>query len=297
MDSWLFIVGPQRSGTTLLRLMLTSNSSISIPPESQFVVRTDKLLEKRKEDIINHTNQAEVISIIERDKKFEEWDLPITEISQWMNTQKSLTPEKYYSFIYNKYRDLNDESAFIIGDKNPDYLVETDRLKNMFKKAFFLVTYRDPRAISESLKLANKHWKKQSSHLVQAVKTFKDFTSLYEKFSRDSDYYFISYEQLVLEPKATLVSICNWLEIEYEDSMMNYYKINKQKELVHPSRLVWHENTLRAPDSKLLSRWMGSITENDRKYIERSLKKEMKKFGYEAKYSLFNRLCEIFQRK
>ncbi|MEE2987827.1 MAG: sulfotransferase, partial [Nitrospinota bacterium] len=37
-DSPLFIIGNPRSGTTLLRLMLTCHPNICIPPESGFMI-------------------------------------------------------------------------------------------------------------------------------------------------------------------------------------------------------------------------------------------------------------------
>ena len=38
-DKPVFVVGNPRSGTTMLRLVLTSNSKLSIPPEAAFIVK------------------------------------------------------------------------------------------------------------------------------------------------------------------------------------------------------------------------------------------------------------------
>ena len=44
----IFVVGNPRSGTTLLRLVLTSHSKINIPPESNFIIRKMKKYKKPK---------------------------------------------------------------------------------------------------------------------------------------------------------------------------------------------------------------------------------------------------------
>ena len=94
----LFIIGNQRSGTTLLRLMLTCNSKIIIPPECSFIIWLFDKYSNWKP--LNSSNFLKVTSF--RDdlfecKKFETWHLSKKNIQKEIMLQK---PKNYAELCF-----------------------------------------------------------------------------------------------------------------------------------------------------------------------------------------------------
>src|SRR5690554_1611570 len=108
----IFILGNQRSGTSLLRLMLHSHPEICIPPESHFFLWlenkygnwNDAYLEKFLDDLYKAT-------------KFETWNLERTELRNYL---RGFSIENYahlISLIYKFYALKENRNPRYWGDK------------------------------------------------------------------------------------------------------------------------------------------------------------------------------------
>ncbi len=68
-----FIIGTQRGGTTLLRLMLNQHSELGIPPESHFLL---PILDRfSTQPLLNKAEQRQVLDMIKYEGRFETWQL------------------------------------------------------------------------------------------------------------------------------------------------------------------------------------------------------------------------------
>ena len=129
----LFIIGNPRSGTTLIRLMLTCHSKISIPPECGFVLWLyDKYFDWKAIDNDNSERVLIFLDDLFKCNKFENWGLNKKNIHQEII---DVRPNNYASLcelVYNIYGRAYNYNFSVWGDKNNYYLNCIDKLYSLF---------------------------------------------------------------------------------------------------------------------------------------------------------------------
>ena len=277
----IFIVGCSRSGTTLLRLMLTCHPDICIPPESGFIVKLyakwSNLLIKTQDQIYQLCDE-----LFSFDNKFCDWKLTKNQIEKELEAIIPFNFQEFIDAIYNLYMAQRDKKAIYWGDKNPFYIYHIKLLKSIFPKAKFIHIIRDGRAVLNSFIKANRiHGKiypdapeKGAVHCRNVLKAFYPFPDTPEKgavhwrnvlkasypFKDHTDYYEIYYEDLIRFPKKELLHLCKFLDISYQPSeMLSYPQVNASFELVPSSRLAWHTSTLKSVDISKISAWRWEL--------------------------------------
>jgi len=118
MNSYIFIICPPYSGSTILwKLVSTSDSVSALPNEGQFL--------------------PEVKEIMRKDPWNDDLDLPWEKIKQ----------------VWNGYWDQNKPLLF---EKSPPHLIRTNEIEAHFSPAYFLIMVRNPYAHCEGLIRLNK---------------------------------------------------------------------------------------------------------------------------------------------
>ncbi len=107
----IFIIGAERSGTTLLRIILASHSNICIPPESKFMLR----LYPEYRDIKNRDDVKRFIDDLGSDHFFKMWKLDIDLIKNELFEIDEINYTNIVSKIYRLYAE--NEHKEIWGDK------------------------------------------------------------------------------------------------------------------------------------------------------------------------------------
>jgi hypothetical protein len=225
MKSPVFIVGCDRSGTTLLRLMLNQSPILHIPQESRFLVALHK-----NQELYGDFTQS-----------YQRWFF-IRDLQTNQATSKTFTfpifnltlEEAEASLVKAAPTNFAGAAATIFtasalkcnkqrwGDKTPHQIQHLPFLAQAFPDAKFIHVIRDGRDVAVSIRNAGwrggkileiaRYWKKQ----VEAGRSAGVLLG--------ADRYFeVFYEQLIEQPETTLKSLCNWLEIEYTPQMLNYY--------------------------------------------------------------------------
>lgn len=272
-NSILFIVGQQRSGTTLLRLMLTSHPKISIPPESRFIIESHDLLKKNdKLQILEALN-----IVLLQNKKFAEWNLNKKGLNDILVNNNHINEREIYLLIYNLYRKQYFPKANLIGDKNPSYLFEIKKLKRLFPQSRFLVLYRNPYAVFSSQKTAFVNWGSNNSPLYQTKLETSKIVSILKLHKYNKRFYFLKYETLISNPKAELVKICKWLTIDFDKNMLNYAK---NADLIPLNRKEWHNNTSKEVEVNIVNKWKKKLSTNSIDVATFLFSKELKYLKY-----------------
>lgn len=107
------------------------------------------------------------------------------------------------------------DSEFIWGDKTPRYLNDIRLLSQLLPAARFVHIVRDPRDVCVSVRSA---WRK-SIHRA-AARWSRDVERAHGiGVGLEDRYMEIHYEQLLEEPIPALTSVCDFLEVEFVDSM------------------------------------------------------------------------------
>ena len=92
------------------------------------------------------------------------------------------------------------------------------------------------------------------------------------------NYIEISYEDLVKNPMTQLKKITDFLGINFEKEMLEYYK--NSSEVVMGEEISWKEDVFNPILIRNIDKWKDNLSNNDVKLIEFTLSDEMNHLGY-----------------
>ncbi len=223
-----FIIGMGRSGTTLLTNMLNSHSQIVSTPENEFVLFLKPHFQQK--NFTDHNVVQEFVNCLQL--KYSKT------ISFWKPTEelyKSILslPDQNKNYaevcklVYLHYPFLNKkETIKWIVDKNPVYSMSCKELKELFPKCKFIIITRDYR---DNI-VSRKKYADKGSSMYSLAASWNYFYAEIEqsKLKNQADFLEIRYEDLVEKPHFELTQLCEFLSLDYEDSMLNFQDLSKQ---------------------------------------------------------------------
>src|SRR3954447_3515913 len=209
-----FIVGNDRSGTTMLRLILDREPDVAIPPESMFL--TDFADQFASGEPQNDEAAQRLMQEVWEHPKVRLWELP----GPAPHVPDDLEPNDAYCFIaqapFEAYAKKYGKPRW--GDKTPHYVHHVDQLLQLWPDARFVVLVRDGRDVALSLKRMpfgpNNAW--------AAAPWWARGIQAGEKAQRQHPHKVktIRYEDLVAEPRQTVQAVCEFLDLDYSDEML-----------------------------------------------------------------------------
>lgn len=202
MQSPIFLLGTQRSGTTLLGRMLSAHPDVFI--KNELHMRSVFTPGASRADI-----EQNIDRIIQRD------------------VGKSIAQL------------LEDDGKKIWGLKDPELTSHLDAIKQFLPDARFIIITRDGRAVVNSY-IENK-WGLGTNAYTGALRWRREVESQLA-FQAEHPYkvFRISYEDLITDQEATLRSVCKFLGLSFSDTMMNHEEqksyVSKNRENIHTFR-------------------------------------------------------------
>lgn len=275
----IFVIGTQRSGTTLLRLMLASHRDICIPPESMFFVR----LEKKYGDALDLSSQVEAfMSDLYADYKFREWNVEERLLRQNLSRDGLLSYSEAVSIVYETFRQQFDPAARIWGDKNPDYVFSVDTVLRHFPNARIIHIIRDVRAVYNSVNAVAMldHGPPLRHQMRLVTSRWSQVVSIEDKYKQDRRLYSVRYEDLVSSPRQTLAGICSWLCLDFDAHMLRFHEEGANRHLVPARALRVHQMTLQPVASERANAWMDELSMSDIEALEFLNLRNMRELGY-----------------
>ena len=287
-SSPIFMIGAERSGTTLLRLMLTAHPAICIPPESLFFVALEskygaaKDLLPQIEDFFNDLYNNNF-------HRFREWNVDPQLLLANLTNNQQLSYGRAISTVYETYREQFDPTASIWGDKNPFHIYQLGKIRRYFPGVKVILIVRDFRACYSSVKKLVAQ-EQERGEVWQGIKTVAGLThqwnqvvKIIEKYHQKwEQFYLVSYEDLVREPSAELAKICKWVGVDFQESMLEFYQKNAELGLVPVNQMVWHPNTLEPVGSDRINAWQDELSVTELETIELMNWKNLEKLGYKC---------------
>jgi hypothetical protein len=146
-------------------------------------------------------------------------DHPFLDEKRWRSEIREWSYPGVVETFYRLYAEKMGKSIW--GDKTPFYLVLIPKLKTLFPAAKFVHIVRDVRDYVVSL---NKDW---SKNIFRSAQRWHDAV---ERCRQDGirvcpeDYLEVKYEGLSDDPEGTLKTICDFLTVSYEASMVRLKK-------------------------------------------------------------------------
>ena len=253
-----FIIGCGRSGNTLLRSLLVAGKQVSIPPESYVWPKVIR-------NFSGHSFMpwpqlcAIVIGEFEAYKEYFTWELNLDKAHRMARDlpRNKQTLSHILHCIYTVYSEQKSEGVKRWGDKTPINTIYIDKVYKVFPKAQYIHIVRDPLDVVCSYVKANLY----DSHEPAAL-FWKEATTKARRLGKrlsSNQYLEIQYEDLVREPKQELMRICDFLNIEYSDEQLNFWK---HKDNLGDAKYRSHHKNLGNPITpNSIGKWKTQISQ------------------------------------
>jgi len=268
----IFIIGNPRSGTTLLRLMVTSHPSIVVPPECGFVIWWREKYSSWTAASADGGKAEEFIHNLAQSKKIETWELDFEMLLKKIRATRPASYAALVSLVYAAYAQRQKHGFKRWGDKNNFHVRHVATLHAIFPGAQFIHIVRDGRDIACSYrqlseaKIASAYAPKLPTSIDAIAAEWKtNLEAVRADFARlpANQHSELRYEDLVLDPETTLRKLCGFLGERYETQMLDYHILNRRDILEPREFLQWKAKTLEAPDASNLGKFRTELPPED----------------------------------
>lgn len=240
LKSPVFVIGPLRSGSTLLRLLMNHHPDIYMFGEFEGAVS------QAKGD--SWPKIRDYWRFVKTDRQTSAMNLSINEKLDY--------PQLVKSFLFQHYA------------RNPQRVIgasihsRVDLLLNLWPDARFIHLYRDPRDVARSC--IGMGW---VGNVYEGAKIWMDFEERRSKLRAQENAgqsIDIAYESLVSNPEIELSKICAFLSLPYEKEMLE----------------IEGGTTYRRPSSKYANQWRSKLSSREVRWVELRTSELMIKQGY-----------------
>ena len=298
----VFIVGCDRSGTTLLGMMLNQSPMLHITPETKFLMAL-----KDNQELYGDFQEAYQRYFFIRDLQtnkataktftFQVLGLNIAEAETIL---KQAAPTNFYGASQAIFKaSAAEKNKQRWGDKTPHQVRDIATLARAFPDAQFVHIIRDGRDVAMSIRKAGwlkgnmlaiaEYWQKQVSAGISAGRNLHD---------SQARYYEVYYEQLLQQPEATLKDLCSWLDLEYTPQMLEYYR--DASSYIQPEHSNLFKLNQKPLDASRAYAWKNKMSKADRADFESVAQKLLSELGYElsgTKISLETKLTRTIKNR
>jgi hypothetical protein len=278
-----FVVGMNRSGTTLLRMMLDAHPELTIPPETHFVPALIKACREpgaRPEDALAAMKSA---------REWGDFGFSDEEMLGRLRAT-SMRPGPAVRTFYEAYMEEQGKSRW--GEKTPTYVQRMKLIQRALPEARFVHVIRDGRDVALSvldrtvrdLTAADiaRRWQKK------IAKARADAPRLHH-------YVEIRYEDLILDTEPVLRRVCEFIELDFDQAMLTYHERSgerlKEMERALPGdgraqplsverRMATHAMTTKPPSADRVARWRTQMSPEDRESFEQLAGGLLSELGY-----------------
>lgn len=241
-DEPFFLVGSERSGTTLLRLMLSHHGRVECAPEFEFLV------EEMPPDA--------------------GWP-DLAHYRDWLSTNRIFLPHALEVDARLDYPGLVKSflGQYVARSGKPVHGATChkhfDRLLRVWPKARFVHLLRDGRDVARSC--IGMGW---AGNVWYGAQRWIDAQELWEALEprlAAGQRHELRYEDLIRDPEGELGRLCAFLGVEYDPAMLDYAK----------------DSSYERPDPKLIAQWRRKLTPGELGLLEARIGARLRAAGYE----------------
>jgi len=283
----LFIIGNNRSGTSLLRLIITCHENMVIPPEGHFLLwMYDKYSRWKENDDLNL-----FLDDLYKTKKFETWNIDKNELYVFLKEKNPLNYANLIAYIYIFYGLKIKKNIKQWGDKNGLWIEKLKLLPEIYPNAKYIHIIRDGRDVATSYLELNK--KKPNS--IYYPKLPNDIEEIAILWSRNINYIKnflhtipngnfikIKYEDLVINHEIEIAKVMNFLDLPLSNNVFNYYNINQNEHYEPDEFLYWKKLLNMPPQISNIGKYKYLLSKDDISVFNKIAKKELERNDYES---------------
>ena len=275
----IFIVGANRSGTTLLRLMLNAHPRIAIPEEMVYVnarIGGVRLARWRKPGWGREAYGAFVGRFIEETCRHLA-GVDREALRQRLLAEGPTSLRRPYALALEAFASAHGKARW--GEKTPGNLFYADVLADMFPGARFVHVVRDPRAAVASMRRAPfftddvafcaMNWRK---HLTRGRATLKGAVA-------EDARLVVRYEDLVADPEQVLRSLCAFLGERYDPAMLAFHA-DSARFMKPEAASGFNAAATRPVSAAAVGKWRRQLARREVSLVEAVCGREMERLGY-----------------
>ncbi len=251
----IFIVGMQRSGTTMMKSIVNTHPSISIPRETAYFALIKEYKLKFK-NIDNKINYEDFWQWYIKQRRFSYLGLKEEDVRNKMDMNnisfKTIFDSVMYSFLLT-------QGKIRWADKTPGHELFLDQIFDFYPDAKIIYILRDPRAVYNSLR--NKEWGKDQFISV-FIKKWNQSVEVFKKYEKNPRFKIVIYEELVKNPEDSVKDICDFINEEYTKEMIfNRTSEFRSKENIDQLSVEYEKKIAkRKIDTTSLFKWKNKLT-------------------------------------
>ncbi len=274
-QSPIFIIGTERSGTNLLRLILNSHSHIAIP-HPPHIMKNFSNLEPLYGNLNSDLHFKRLIKDVVRMVELHPypWEIKIDRERIFREAAERNLINIFFA-IYNQYLESTQKKRW--GCKSTFMIYHVALIRRYYPQAKFLYMVRDGRDVAASAKksIFNRYcvyytaqlWKKEQQIGI----------SWLDKLSAN-DIFLLKYEDLLAKPKDMVGSLCSFLDEPFENSMLDFSTTEEAKKSGSISA-AW-KNTSKPIIRDNTGKFNKELTEKEIALFEAIASRELAHFSY-----------------
>ena len=269
MKSPIFIVGCERSGTTLLASLLNRHPEIVSTPETHFFSEILPYYFRRNnlQSVLSHPRiqdcfraggftEAEFYDIFSK--------TPRREIDV-LNVIGSLFLQK--------------EGKTRLCEKTPSHIFHVDQILEFYPDAKIVHIVRDGRDVVCSLMEVPWTIKNILENCHRWMRVVKESRRLQQEWGRDV-FYQVKFEPLLREPEATLNALMDFLEVSTIDVRSILVPGAETSSVYLDWERDWKSNVHHSLDTGKIGRWKHCFSDVDKDILNIALKRPLLRWGY-----------------
>jgi hypothetical protein len=267
-----FVIGNDRSGTTMLRLILDRSAEAAIPPESMFLL--DFAPVRRRGGLGDPAAAAAFAEEVWRHPRVRLWNLAGGPPA----VPPGLSHDEAYRFAveapFRAYARAHGKERF--GDKTPAYLHAVDELLAVWPDARIVVLVRDARDVALSIVpmpfgpnnawAAGRWWARGIRRGLEAERRHPEQVLT------------LRYEELVSDPETQVRRVCARLGLGYNSEMLAIERSDPGK--IVQDQASWFTQISAGITPAAAGRWVTEMPLADRRAIEAVAGPELRQLGY-----------------
>lgn len=272
----IFLFGMERSGTTLLSMIVGAHPDIAVPLATTGLWYEVARRQDRYNNLNSEADLRQLVTDVIAHERIQRWDCTLT-VDDVLPACRTGDYASVVAALHHAYATAKGKPLWANID-----IATLDRLhvaNDWFPRARFVHIYRDARDVA----LSNQTMPYGAGNLAECADAWSRRLTVNLRMGRilgSSRYMAIAYEDLVHRPREVLSQLCPFLGVPFSENMLAYRDAVDSKV---PADRRWLWPNLSGPlDRTATQRWRRSMTTNQRVVVERYAGRLLTELGYET---------------
>jgi hypothetical protein len=297
MQAPIFVVGANRSGTTLLRLILNAHSRIAIPEELVYITSHvgNRGIHRWRDPGYSKDHYRYFVERVLADNAEALAPLDLRALADCIATSTTPNLRSPYQMALEAWAAHHGKKRW--GEKTPSNIFYAEHILEMFPDAQFVHLIRDPRAGVASMQSV---WFFPNDPVLNALNRKKYLVagqSHLEQHVPPDQRLVVRYEDLLRNPASVTKLICSFLNESFEPSMLQFYK-SSERFMKDEAAQSFNKAATQPISPAKINEWKDQLSPRSISMIEMVCSNQMRKHGYapvEAPLSFRDRLVVMIK--